>query len=273
MALFPIHQYFYRNGKLKPCSEFVASENEGGVYEVLRVVDGVPLFVEDHLQRFYCSAEIAGKTLHFSAGELLKMLNGLIEKNGVTEGNILISCKVNLKAFFIAHSYPGVDDYMHGVSCGLLHAERHNPNAKVFQTQVRTVANQLIAEHDYYEVLLVDHNGNITEGSRSNVFVIRHEKILTPFASKVLVGITRQKTMECARNLNIGIEEKELPLSGLHENDAVFLTGTSPKILPVNRIEDVEFDVKSLLLRQLMREYDRMIEDYVAEEKKRPFSS
>ena len=271
MALLPIHQFFCRNGALKPCSEFIESENEGGIYEVLRVVEGVPLFYEDHLARFYRSAEIAEKTLRFSAAEILRMLVELIEKNQVSEGNILISCKTNFKAFFIAYSYPGVDDYANGVSCGLLHAERQNPNAKVFQTEVRTEANRLIASQGYYEVLLVDHNGNITEGSRSNVFVIREENILTPPASKVLLGITRQKSIECAHNLNFSVEEIDLPLSSLQENDAVFLTGTSPKILPVKQIGGVVLDVNHQLLRELMREYNRMIEDYISGEKKRPF--
>lgn len=272
MALLPIHQFFSRNAKLTPCSEFIESENEGGIYEVLRVVDGIPLFLEDHLERFYCSAKLAQKSIRYNTGQILEILNELISENQVSDGNILISCKENLKAFFIAHSYPSVEEYKKGVKCGLLNAERNNPNAKVFQTQVRTEANRQIALHGFYEMLLVDHNQNITEGSRSNVFVVSNNKIITPPSGKVLMGITRQKTIICAQNLNIEVEEQELPVETLSEEQAVFLTGTSPKILPVKNIGSMNFDVNSEILRQLMYEYNQMINSYIAGKKNSPIS-
>jgi branched-chain amino acid aminotransferase len=270
MALLPIHEFFCINGQLETCSEFVEAENEGGVYEVLRVVDGIPLFLEDHLQRFYHSAEIAGKSIRFSSGQILKMLNDLIEMNGVNEGNLLISCKLNLKAFFIPHVYPSSDDYKFGVKCGLLHAERHNPNAKVFQTRVRTEANIKIAEHGYFEVILVDHNNNITEGSRSNLFLVREGRFFTPQSGKVLLGITRQKTIACAKRLHFVVEEQDIHLSDLRSFEAAFITGTSPKILPVRKIGGMEFDINLNKVRQLMNRYDEMIQEYVADKKKRP---
>ena len=144
MALFPIHHYFIFNGKLKSISEFIPSENNGGIYEVLRVVKGVPLFFEDHLLRFYKSAEIAGKSVVYSESEIRNFLNLLIQNNKVSEGNLLISCKTNLKIFFIPHNYPSAKKYEEGVICGVLQAERENPNAKVFQTEVRERANEII---------------------------------------------------------------------------------------------------------------------------------
>ena len=68
MALLPIHKYFILNGELKPISEFIPSENNGGIYEVLRVVRGVPLFLEDHLSRLYQSAYIAQKKILYMDG-------------------------------------------------------------------------------------------------------------------------------------------------------------------------------------------------------------
>ncbi len=267
MAVLPVGEYFSLNGKLKACRQFVTSENEGGVYEVLRVLEGVPLFMEDHLERFFHSAEIAGTTINFSGQQIEAILTNLIQANKVSEGNILMSCKQNLKAFFIAHNYPTNQMYESGVELGLLHAERRNPNAKVFQTEVRTRANEMISSRGFYEVLLVDQNHFITEGSRSNVFFIRENSLVTPPAGKVLLGITRQKTIHCASQLGITCREEAILIDDLGQFDSVFVTGTSPKILPVSKIENATFDVNNLILRQLIHAHDTMIADYVQSKK------
>lgn len=263
MALLPIYNYFVFNGEIKSVSAFIPSENEGGIYEVIRVFAGVPLFLDDHLARFYKSADISGKTIKYSSLEIHSFLKLLIEKDNIQEGNILISCKTNFKAFFIDHKYPTELDYKNGVRCGILHAERENPNAKVFQTTVRLQANNLISENVFYEVLLIDKKGRITEGSRSNVFFIKGNAISTPKAKKVLLGITRQKTLECANKLGYKVNETNVYLSDLAQFDAVFLTGTSPKILPIKQVEELKFDSQNSVLRILMERFDSMIAEHI----------
>lgn len=267
MALLPQHKFFIFNGEVRPAEVFIPSENEGGVYEVLRVTDNIPLFLEDHLERFYLSAQLAGKTIPFQNSEIELFLHKLIKKNGVSEGNILISCKTNLKAFFIPHSYPTPEMYRDGVICGILNAERENPNAKVFQTTVRQQANQMLEEKGYYEVMLVDHLGRITEGSRSNVFFVQQNSLVTPPANQVLLGITRQKTVQLAREMMIPVEEKEVAVNELHQFEAAFITGTSPKILPIRQIDGNTFNPENTILRQLMDCFDEMSGQYVASRK------
>lgn len=263
MALLPIHKYFCLNGEIRSVKEFVSSENEGGVYEVLRVVDNIPLFLDEHLSRFYHSAELAQKDIRFSSKQIFFMLHDLIDANQIKEGNILISCKTNLKAFFIPHVYPTEEQYTQGVKCGILHAERENPNAKVFQTNVRHQANRLIAEEGFYEVFLVDQEGRITEGSRSNVFFVKGNELLTPMAQRVLLGITRMKTFECAASLGFSLSEHSVFINDLSQYDAVFITGTSPKLLPVKEVNNVTFDCNNSTLRRVMEEFDKLIFEYI----------
>ena len=263
MALLPIHYYFVFNKEILPVSEFVPSENEGGIYEVLRVINGIPLFLEEHLQRFYHSAAVAEKSICYTPEEIDSLLKRVIRKNHVSEGNILLSFKTNLKAFFIPHKYPTPHQYVKGVNCGILKAERENPNAKVFQTSVRKKANQLLSDNGFFEVLLVDHLDRITEGSRSNVFFIKEEIISTPPAHEVLLGITRQKTILCAQTLGLEVHEKDFLLKDLHLYNAVFITGTSPKILPVKQVEKIAFNTDNEILRTLMNKFDTLIEEYI----------
>ena len=263
MAVLPIHKYFIYNSDVCSVSEFTPSENEGGIYEVLRVVKGVPLFLEEHLERFYHSAEIAGKTIHFSQNQIKKLINLLISRNGVTAGNILVSCKINLKAYFIPHKYPSAEMYKNGVPCGILKAERQNPNAKVFQTSVREQANKLIQGKDFYEVLLIDHLGRITEGSRSNVFFVKNNTLITPPGNEVLLGITRKKTIALAKQLAIRFKEEDIYLDELEQYSATIITGTSPKVLPVSKVGFLTFDPKNEIIQKLIHAYDDLIRDYI----------
>lgn len=263
MDLLPVHKYFILNGELKAVKQYVSVENEGGIYEVLRVVDGIPLFLEDHLERFYRSAQLAGKNIAFSDSQIRDFLNDLIEKNKVYVGNILIYCKIDLELFFISHVYPSDKMYVEGVNCGILKAERDNPNAKVLHTTVRNRADLIIAEKRFYELLLVDHLGKVTEGSRSNVFFVSENEIVTSPANRVLVGITRQKTLQLAAELNIQVVEREVNFSELQSFDAAFITGTSPKILPILKIDAFKFNPQNQIVGQLMKKYNELIEMYM----------
>ena len=263
MTLFPIQNYFIFNDKIKPISEFTSSENDGGVYEVIRVKNGVPLFLENHLIRFFRSAEIANIPVFLSMQKISGFVKLLIEKNCVDEGNLLISLKLNLKIFSIPHKYPTSENYFRGVKCGILFIERENPNAKVFQTSVRKKANKQIGENDFYEVLLVDKSGVITEGSRSNVFFVKEDKIITPPGKSVLLGITRQKTLEIAENIGVNLFEKDILLDELSSFDAMFITGTSPKILPIKQVAEISFNPQNEILQSLIKQYNLLIDKYV----------
>ncbi len=265
MTVLPIHKFFVFNDEFRPAEVFIAGENEGGIYEVLRVVNGVPLFLEDHLERFYHSAELAGKTINFSETQISTFLKNLIERNKVSDGNVLISSKINLKAFFVPHKYPTNEMYRDGISCGILKAERENPNAKVFQTTVRQRADQMLADNGFYEVLLVDHLDKVTEGSRSNVFFVNRNELVTPPGNKVLLGITRQKTLQMARDLKIQVNQCDVGLSELQHFDAAFIAGTSPKILPIQQIDGFSFNPQNEIVRLLMKSYDDLIEGYLKE--------
>lgn len=264
MAVFPIHNYYLFNGNLEPVNQYKPDENTGSVYEVIRIVRGVPLFLSDHLQRFMHSAELAQINIDYSDIEIEESLLQLIKSNQVSEGNILISCKENLSAFFIPHKYPGQVLYEKGIQLGILHAERQNPNAKVFQTSVRQQADEMKLANDFYEVLLVDHLNRITEGSSSNVFFVKQNKIITPPSSEILEGITRKKAILLAQKLNIDVEERSIYMTELASFESAFITGTSPKILPVKQIDAINYDPGNLLTGKLIAQYEMLTDEYIS---------
>jgi branched-chain amino acid aminotransferase len=261
--LKPVHNYFISDGILKPVIQFIISENEGGIYEVIRIVDGVPLFFEEHIHRFFISARLAQKTIQLHSDEIQNQIIQLIAANKCTTGNVLISCKTKLKMFFIPHQYPDENVYKTGVSTCILNAERKNPNAKVFQTEVRKKTDLLIEQRKLFEVLLEDNLGKITEGSRSNVFFVKGNNVYTPKANVVLKGITREKTIDLIKKADFGFIECDIFTNKLSDFDAAFITGTSPKILPIKNIDNYRFATGNMVVQTLIENFNELIEDYV----------
>lgn len=242
------------------------------VYEVIRLIDGVALFLEDHYERLLTSARKSGIQLNMPLSELQMSIEQLIKENKQSIGNIkfLLSTTATTNHWllsFIPHSYPSDKDYEIGVPAGLLNAERLNPEAKVIQQSVREKADQLLTDKKLYEVLLVDRNGAITEGSRSNVFFVKNNCFYTAPASMVLLGVTRKKVLECLNELNCQVIEEAVREYEVSIYDAVFLTGTSPKVLPINAIDEFSFKTGHPMVLELMSQYNKKISEYIQSKK------
>lgn len=242
------------------------------VYEVIRLIDGVALFLEDHFDRLIASAHISGIQLNMQFSDFSLLIDQLMSVNQQYTGNIkflLIVTNGNNHWLlsFIPHSYPTQTDYELGVTSGLLDAERLNPEAKMIQNAVRKKADQMIADKKLYEVLLVDRNGFITEGSRSNVFFVKEGIFYTASATMVLSGVTRKKVLDCLREMNYTVLEQAVSADKVGNYEAVFLTGTSPKVLPVNAIDDCRFYAGNPLVNELMDFYNRKINEYILSKK------
>ena len=234
----------------------------GILYEVIRVTDGVFLFLNDHIDRLNHSAKIAGVDLTLPTAAVRKQLEQLLQLNGVQTGNIrmeyyFLSGKALYgAAFFIRHHYPSNTDYRDGVRTCLLVAERANPNAKVVQPRLKEQVERIMAEKNPYEVILVHPDGYITEGSRSTIFLVKDGTVYTAPEADVLPGITRKYVLEACSKLSIPLTETRTAVDRLPGMDAVFIAGTSPKVLPVSQVDEYRFKPDNATVRQIMRKYD-----------------
>ncbi len=263
--------YIIHNGILKqelPENNEVTYENYSIIYEVFRVEDRISLFLEEHVLRLTNSLSRLNLTMPFTYEEISNQINVLVAKNKIRNGNIKISCycsKICVESYrveFIASYYPTFQMYSNGVPTILLHAERKNPNVKIANTKTRTAANNELEKTHMFEALLVNHDDYITEGSRTNVFFISDNKIITAPEHMILPGIMRSKVIEIIKLFGFELITTTLHMAMLQKVDAVFLTGTSPRILPVNSIDDLTYDVNHKLLRTLMNSLNNFIEDY-----------
>lgn len=236
------------------------------IYEVLRVIDGKPIFLENHLERMKNSFKLINKEFTLKYDEISAKINRLIQLENKTEGNIKLTYGINekvLRVFFIQHSYPSEDLYEHGVKTILYFGERENPNAKIVNDNFREKVSKEITASNAFEAILVDRNGYITEGSKSNIFMVKNGELLTSPTKAVLPGVTRGEIIKIAEKLGIRVKEVEYRYDEINKLDGMFISGTSPKVLPINKVYNVELNQNNDIIINLMREYDNEIKKYI----------
>jgi branched-chain amino acid aminotransferase len=242
------------------------SNNAKVLYEVVRVKNSTPIFLEHHLNRLYNSV----KLLRLMAPEssfVTSKIKELLQKNPVVENNIRISLVYdmstlpNLLVYFIPSSYPTVQQRIDGVTIKSLNSHRDNPNIKIENSELREIADKLIKTSGCYEVLMINDNGFITEGSRSNIFFVKGDSLYTPPLEIVLGGITRSVLIEKSKEQGIPLKEELIPFDALSTFDGAILTGTSPGILPITSIDNQKFSVNLPLIISLIDQYSTTVEN------------
>jgi branched-chain amino acid aminotransferase len=238
------------------------------VYEVIRLIDDCPLFFDDHIERLAQSCRIVGMQFHQDPAVIRKRIGKLSDTCNCHNGNLKIvygepetGSRPVLLIAFIPHFFPGPDRYETGVPVTLLPMERTTPNAKLAKEKPRTLHDLIDFEHGYYEVLMVNSDNVVTEGSRSNVFFIKKTTVFTSPLEDVLPGITRKKVLQIIDTLHIEVQFERIKQDRLAEFDSIFLTGTSPGVLPVRSVNELVFTVNHPLLLNIMKHYRQMIRD------------
>jgi branched-chain amino acid aminotransferase len=253
---------FILNGELHSCDQFSNSLVYEGdsIYEVIRMVKGSPVFFHDHMERLESSLRIQHKEAHVKAALLRKNIIDLVKTEKRKDINLKIVFNFNQNSsnyliYFIEPIYPSAEQYRKGVRGILYYAERKNPISKVINHRLRSsIYHKLILE-GAYEALLVNSDNCITEGSRSNIFFLRDNTLTTAPDDKILNGITRKYILEICCENRIKVNFLCVPADTLQEYDAVFMTGTSPMVLPFYCIDDIDFNVYFPLIEELRRLY------------------
>lgn len=266
-------KYFILNDELKSSCDFDPSQLRLGpnIYELIRIIDAKPLFIEAHIDRFYQSALFNGIQLNFEPEYLLIRIKNLIESNHLRQANIRFQYNISTSGTALFHAwitpfyYPSIEQSQQGVKLGLFTSSRENPQAKSAFLAARQEADAFLENKDIFEVLLVRQNELISEGSRSNIFFIKDDRVITPEASLILEGITRKYILQLFQDHGIEVEEGNIYKSELKAFDAAFLSGTSLGVLPISDIDDIPFDSGHPLIKKISRLYLEKVELYIKE--------
>jgi branched-chain amino acid aminotransferase len=261
---------FILNGSLQPAEMFDNSLVYEGdsVYEVLRMVKGNPVFFSDHMDRLETSVKLQKKDFPGDIDEIRRAIIKLTRSDKKRESNLKIVFNYNQNStnwliYFIEPIYPTALQYQRGVKGILFYAERNNPESKVINHKLRSsIYHKLILEGGY-EALLVNERNLITEGSRSNIFFLKDATLKTAPENVILNGITRKHILEiCAEN-RIKVDLECVNAEEIRNYEAVFMTGTSPIVLPFNYIDNYPFNVNNPLIEGLRKLFLKKAEESI----------
>ncbi len=217
-----------------------------GCYETLKVRDGVLFFPEFHEERLLRSAAILGIVHSIPPGSVVAALKALVQAEAAHTCNIKIMLTghegrpADWYAFLLPPILPSATVYEQGVSCLLFRGERHFPAAKSLSMLLSTVAYRCATTRGCYDALLVNGRGEITEGTRTNVFYVRRgvsDAVFTPPAVDVLAGITRRTLMAALAESGVRTIEQPLSLDDALGGDfELAVTSTSSRVIPVRTL-------------------------------------
>ncbi|MGG0577091.1 aminodeoxychorismate lyase [Priestia aryabhattai] len=271
--------YIYVNGEVKPASEATISPFDHGymyglgLFETLRVYDGHPFLVEDHLDRLRSSLRELNIVWDYSTQDVLAIINSLLMKNNernayvrlnVSAGNGGIGLQVE------EYDKPSTIVYMKSmphpssplVKEGLILETKRNTPEGTVRLKSHHYLNNVLAKREVgsdlnKEGIFLTKEGFLAEGIVSNLFFVKDDWVYTPsLETGILNGITRQFIFTLLKKKNIEVVEGLFTAEQLLESDEAFVTNSIQEIVPLRSIKDKKFSVGDhTLTAQLQKEY------------------
>lgn len=233
-----------------------------GIFDFFKVVNGIPVFLSAHVNRFYFSAAQMRLRVRYSMEELQTIIQQLLQKNDMPHTGVRITLTGGYSAdgyqlsepnlLISAHPFtpPSKEQMEKGISLITHLHQRQLPQVKTIDYLMAIWLQPLIKEKKADDVLYYQ-NTVISECPRSNLFMVTKEnKIITP-AKNILKGIVRMKVMDLAKKW-FEVEERDISLDEIKTAKEVFITSTTKSILPVARINEHSFDKSFTIAAQLL---------------------
>jgi branched-chain amino acid aminotransferase len=235
-----------------------------GVFEGIRAYEtsqGPAVFrLTEHIERLHNSARILGMEIPYSADELIEACKTTVVSTGLSScyvrpiayfgfgemGLNTMPCSVDVAiACWPWGAYLGDDAVTKGVRLKTSSWTRHDhnimpPASKTTGNYVNSSLAKVEAlKAGYDEALMLAPNGLVAECSGENVFVSRHDKLITPpLSAGALEGITQNTVMTLAHDLGFEAVSDNIARSDVYIADEMFLVGTAAEVSSVNSVDD-----------------------------------
>ena len=231
-----------------------------GVYETILVKKGKYVALNEHIMRLEASALGAEFTLSADHATLRQWCFLVVAANH-PDGLVRVLAldlghpTADVFLYQMPYTVPSTEEYETGVPVGIYHGERALPLVKSFNTLVPGLARKAAIAAGLHDALLVDRDGNITEGSNCNVFAVIDGVLVAPPVGAILEGTVATRTRDLAQSLGIPVERRAMPLVDVPDWDEAFLTSTRRGILPVNRVGKEVLGEPGPITNRLMTAY------------------
>lgn len=248
-----MHKYVMLNGDfieynkaVVPISD-LAIQRGYGIFDFFRIEEGVFLFSEYYIDRFYKSMKRSGIDFPYYREDVHNMVVSLVKKNEapnsyikliVTGGNSPDGFNPGEKPNFmiINHEMKIWDNKLFSKGANLISDEFMRPFPSAKSTNYMNAVRLIPKMKKYNAVDVVYHFDNkVYETSRANIFLVKKNKIFTP-NKNILEGVTRKRFIKAVKS-EYELEFKSFSLKKLLKADEVFITSTTKDVMPIAKID------------------------------------
>ncbi|MEJ2156071.1 MAG: aminotransferase class IV [Desulfobacteraceae bacterium] len=246
---------YYIDGQFLPADQAVIPVDDLavvrgiGAFDLVRIRNGRPLFLNEHIERLYRSAAKIGLDMIWSRERIRRVVLETLSRNTVGEANIriivtggsspdFITPKGNPRLLVLVTPLPAQPYWWRtkGVKVITLNVQRSFPGAKSIDYLPAAIALRRARSVDAIEAIYLDDQDNAQEGTTSNLFIVSGGTLVTP-GRDVLSGITRRTVLDIAK-AHYPVEIRDLPKGELLAAQEVFITGTNKGLVPVVQVDD-----------------------------------
>jgi len=228
------------------------------VYEVIAVLNNNLIDLNFHLKRLKFSLKELQIKYKFTRSSLNKIFLKLIKKNKTSNG--IIYLQVTRGVQYREHKYeknlsPTLIIYTRDKKFNLPGNKFKGVNTITYEDlrwkrrDIKTVnllpniiAANMARKKKAYEAILIQ-NGKVTEGTSSNIWIIKKNKLIThPANSNILKGVTRTSLLKIINKTSLKLVQQSFTYRELLNADEVFLTSSGSFITPILKIDKTKIN-------------------------------
>jgi branched-chain amino acid aminotransferase len=229
-----------------------------GVWESMRVEQGVLLFFEQHADRLYEGAKALALDIGLSRVELHERIMRCVHENGLGEGvhiRLMITRGIRSTPYqsprvvispptvvVIPEVKAAVDRGDEGLKLFTVHVRRGRADVQDPKLNSHSKLNCILAciqaeEAGADEALMLDPHGFVATCNSTHFFVVRRGEVWTSSGRYCLPGITRGNVIALCKRHGIPVQERDFSLTEVYGADEAFVTGTFAGVTPVAKVD------------------------------------
>lgn len=217
-----------------------------GIFDFFKTINGKPIFLKDHLERFYQSAANMHLHIQQDAAALENILTELQQKNNLPDSGIRLTLTGGYSAdgYTLAESpnlvitqiplAPPLTFQPAGTNLVTYNYQRQLATSKTLDYAM-AIWLQPFIKNNYANDVLYHHEGIVKEAPRANFFMVTRDREVVTAKTNVLKGVIRKNLLAMA-NSGITIVERDFTLDELNNAAEAFITSTTKNVLPVLNI-------------------------------------
>ena len=259
-----------------------------GVWEGIRLHKSKLVFIDEHLDRIFNSANGISLHIPLTKNEIIDEIEKVLSKNNmiddvhirliISRGNKITpyqnpNANVGPINFVIIPEYKKTNPqiYLNGIRIGRVQTIR--PPENILSTHYNTLSklNCILAsieanELNYDEGIMNDPNGNISTCNSTNLFFVKNKQVWTSTGKYCLNGITRNKAILLCKMNEIICHETNFTFEDIKDCEEAFVTGTFAGIIPVSKIENrtIQSINSDSLVNKIRFSYNKYIQDSIS---------